>query len=145
MQAGNRSKSEFKGREYDNRPRCPLRMLGNSRQIGKKLPRDRLVGESAGWLGSICRDFGLNVRVNLTGRSPPARRPLPRDACWGRTADGGHRQWSVVLRQSDPSHPPSVRVRLLPGLRRVPPRRFQPNDETQRTSATAAPMGFSES
>ena len=45
MQAGNRSKSEFKGREYDNRPRCPLRMLGNSRQIGRELPRDRLVGE----------------------------------------------------------------------------------------------------
>ncbi len=77
--------------------------------IDRRMPRQRQVESirhTAGWLGSICRDFGLNVRVNRTGRSPPARRPLPRDACWGRTADGGHRQWSVVLRQSDPSHPP---------------------------------------
>jgi hypothetical protein len=28
-----------------NRPRCHLWMLGNSRRMGRKLPRDRLVGE----------------------------------------------------------------------------------------------------
>ena len=58
-----------------------------------------------GWLGSICRDFGLVVWRSLTGRSPPAGRRLSIDACWGRPADGGPSRWLVVGRQSDPSHP----------------------------------------
>ncbi len=86
-------------------------MLGNSRQMGRELPRDRLVGE------------GLTEAEVLQVPGEPIERELPPVHSEGISQEewdnlsASEKQWyqnevlagtcyGRVLRQSDPSHPP---------------------------------------
>ena len=72
---------------------------------GSPTPATRSCVSTAGWLGSICRDFGLNVREESDRQIAPSTATIAHGCLLGAGCRWWPMQWLVVLRQSDPSHP----------------------------------------